>query len=354
MAGGQKIQRRGAMDFLKSAQPDGRKSMFINLDDIRPDPDQPRTRFRMLDGQVDDESQEMLEKLAASIAAENLIQPITVRQDPEYGPGKWMIVAGERRWRATLLNRAKGIPNSDTIEALEKEVKNEGDMVRVRSMQLSENIKSQNLTDLEIAAHMQRMLKEYPELQQKDLTEIFNESKQWVSRMLGLLDPRFSELVNSGMITYSAIMMGFKTLSEDGQKKVVQEAKAAGKGKVTSGMIKRQRDAERGEKELPSNQPPAAPSMAHSAPPSSLPPSAPAQAPLRIGTVQQEVRLQLAQLVDLLPFLDTSEPIPVAVTLDVKAMRETIRKLGVEPSRDNLKLTNQLIEVLNSKRRRKK
>ncbi|MBP2480191.1 hypothetical protein J3A72_000483, partial [Stenotrophomonas sp. PvP093] len=65
----------------------------VAVADVYPDPDQPR---RTIDEQK-------LVELAQTIAAQGLIQPIQIRPHPAL-PGKWMIVAGERRWRATKLN----------------------------------------------------------------------------------------------------------------------------------------------------------------------------------------------------------------------------------------------------------
>jgi ParB/RepB/Spo0J family partition protein len=56
---------------------------------IQPDPAQPRKEF----------TPEAIENLAESIKSEGLLQPITVRRNPEL-PGAYLIIAGERRWRA--------------------------------------------------------------------------------------------------------------------------------------------------------------------------------------------------------------------------------------------------------------
>ncbi len=65
----------------------------IKLDDLIPDPNQPRKDF----------DEEKLEELSSSIAAVGVIQPIRVRRNPEAGIGKppFMIIAGERRWQAS-------------------------------------------------------------------------------------------------------------------------------------------------------------------------------------------------------------------------------------------------------------
>lgn len=66
----------------------------ISLDNITPDPGQPRKAFDP--GELDD--------LAAAIKANGLIQPITVRA---VGRGQYVIIAGERRWRAHVLLRGR-------------------------------------------------------------------------------------------------------------------------------------------------------------------------------------------------------------------------------------------------------
>ena len=69
----------------------------LNLADIRPNPFQPRTEF----------DEEALSELAASIKAIGIVQPITVRAVEE---GKYEIIAGERRFRASKLAGLSTIP----------------------------------------------------------------------------------------------------------------------------------------------------------------------------------------------------------------------------------------------------
>ncbi len=59
----------------------------LDLDQVIPDPDQPRTEF----------AEEALERLARSIRDKGQLSPIRVRWSA--GAGKWIIVAGQRRWR---------------------------------------------------------------------------------------------------------------------------------------------------------------------------------------------------------------------------------------------------------------
>lgn len=69
----------------------------LKLSDIRPNPHQPRTSF----------DEEALNELAASIKSIGIVQPITVR---EIGDGKYEIIAGERRYRASKIAGLETIP----------------------------------------------------------------------------------------------------------------------------------------------------------------------------------------------------------------------------------------------------
>ncbi|MBQ1213929.1 MAG: ParB/RepB/Spo0J family partition protein, partial [Tidjanibacter sp.] len=109
----------------------------IDIELITPNPKQPRTIF-------DDDT---LEELADSIATLGLIQPITVRK--EVG-GKYIIISGERRWRASRLAGRKSIP-AYVREADDKEL---------HEMALVENIQRQDLNAMEIAFSLQRLIDE--------------------------------------------------------------------------------------------------------------------------------------------------------------------------------------------------
>ena len=110
---------------------------LIRIDSIEANPEQPRTFF-------DDVA---LNELAASIKTYGLIQPITVR--PIKG-GKYQIISGERRFRASQIAGLVEIPayvrTVDEVEALQ--------------MSLVENIQRENLNPLEVSFSYQRLLNE--------------------------------------------------------------------------------------------------------------------------------------------------------------------------------------------------
>lgn len=100
----------------------------IPLDQVYPDPNQPRKLF----------DQASLDELAASIRANGLIQPITVRRDAD---GRYMIVCGERRYRA---HQSAGMPK---IKAHVVELDDE--QLRINS--IIENLQRADITPLEEA-----------------------------------------------------------------------------------------------------------------------------------------------------------------------------------------------------------
>lgn len=109
----------------------------LEVESIFPNPKQPRTVF-------DDDA---LEELADSIATLGLIQPITVRREED---GRYIIISGERRWRATKLAGKKTIP------AYIRDV----DDKELHEMALVENIQRQDLNAMEIAISLQRLIDE--------------------------------------------------------------------------------------------------------------------------------------------------------------------------------------------------
>ncbi len=110
----------------------------IPMDQIEPDPDQPRKVFEPT----------ALRELAAFIRADGLLQPIVVRP-PTTGRTPYMIAVGERRWRAHQINGAA------TIRAFVTKPK---DTTTIRVMQIIENDQRQDVTPLEQARSYQALM----------------------------------------------------------------------------------------------------------------------------------------------------------------------------------------------------
>ena len=109
----------------------------IEIADIIPNPTQPRTQF----------DEEALDELADSIRQLGVIQPVTVKKGDG---GKYVIISGERRWRAAQRADLKTLP------AYIREVDDEN----LHAMALVENIQRQDLNAIEIALGMQRLIDE--------------------------------------------------------------------------------------------------------------------------------------------------------------------------------------------------
>jgi ParB family chromosome partitioning protein len=135
----------------------------IRLSEIVPNPTQPRTEF----------DEEALEELADSIRQLGLIQPITVKRDGE----KYIIISGERRWRASEKAGLESIP------AYIREV----DDTTLHAMALVENIQREDLNAIEISLGMQRLVEECG-LTQEALAERLGKKRSTVANYLRLLN----------------------------------------------------------------------------------------------------------------------------------------------------------------------
>ena len=117
---------------------------------------------------------ERLAELAASIKSQGLIQPIVVRA---IASGRFEIIAGERRWRAAQLAGMSDIP------ALVREVSDHA----VIAMALIENIQREELTPLEEAHALKRLIDEFRYTHQQTADAV-GRSRAAVSNLLRLLD----------------------------------------------------------------------------------------------------------------------------------------------------------------------
>lgn len=135
----------------------------VPVDGIKPNPDQPRSRF-------DDES---LAELAASIEEVGMLQPVVLSRSDD---GTLYLVAGERRWRAA---RRAGLT---TIPAVVRGASGETTLIEA----LVENLQRQDLTPLE-EAHAYKQLLEETGMNQDRVAERVGKSRPAVSNALRLL-----------------------------------------------------------------------------------------------------------------------------------------------------------------------
>lgn len=131
---------------------------------VDPKSDQPRKYF----------DKEALEELASSITENGLLQPILVR---EYGEGRYQIIAGERRFRASKLAGLTEIP----AIVLEKDDR------KAAEIALIENIQREDLNPIEEALGYKALADEYG-LTQEELSSKVGKSRSAVANILRLLD----------------------------------------------------------------------------------------------------------------------------------------------------------------------
>jgi ParB family transcriptional regulator, chromosome partitioning protein len=153
------------LDALLAANntPDASRQAMLPVGTLQPGKYQPRTR-------MDPGS---LEELAASIKAQGLIQPISVRS---VSAGRYEIIAGERRWRASQIAGLTEVP------VLVRDIPDEA----VLAMSLIENIQREDLNPLEEAAGLQRLIDEFG-MTHQEAADAVGRSRSAASNLLRLL-----------------------------------------------------------------------------------------------------------------------------------------------------------------------
>lgn len=154
-------------------------SLRIPVGDIEVNPKQPRRDF----------DEVALQELAASIKMHDIIQPITVSR---LSNGKYRLIAGERRWRASKLAGLKDVPayirQANDAELLE--------------LALLENLQRENLNSMEVALSYKRLMDEL-NYTQEQVAERMGKERSTVSNYLRLLKlpPDIQSAVRKGSIS---------------------------------------------------------------------------------------------------------------------------------------------------------
>ena len=152
------------LDSLLDAEVIGSSSISeVAISDIYPNPDQPRRTFE----------EESLKELAASLRSIGLVQPITLLKK---SAGDYMIISGERRWRAARMAGMTTLPAY---------IKTEEDE-HVMEMALIENIQREDLNAIEISLAYQKLIETY-DLTQEELSTRVGKKRTTISNYLRLL-----------------------------------------------------------------------------------------------------------------------------------------------------------------------
>lgn len=194
MAKGRGGLGRGLESLFEDAAPSFESDTRIEtlpLREIEPDPGQPRKTF-------DDET---LAELSASIAEHGLLQPIAVRPKPS---GGYLIVAGERRWRASRMAGLTEVP------VIVKDVTDEQAM----ELALVENLQREDLDPVEEAAGIRELMTRC-DLTQEQAARKLGKSRSALANSLRLLSlpETVLELLKSGfiMIGHAKVILGLPT-----------------------------------------------------------------------------------------------------------------------------------------------
>ncbi|MBI4409916.1 MAG: ParB/RepB/Spo0J family partition protein [Gemmatimonadetes bacterium] len=153
-------------EYLGEPSSDGAAVRLIPVSAIMPNPFQPRREIPEAE----------LEELAASIRENGLLQPVVVRSAPASSAGAWELVAGERRWRATMRLGWREIP------ALVREVDDRTLLV----LALVENLQRAELGPLEEAVAYRRLVEDFG-LSQQQVAQLIGRDRSTIANALRLL-----------------------------------------------------------------------------------------------------------------------------------------------------------------------
>jgi len=170
-------------------------ALMLPLDQIVPDPEQPRRTF----------DPASLAELSDSIARQGILQPLLVREDGyvDNGRVRYVIVAGERRWRAA---QAAGLDAAPVIVRGSADV-NPADAQELRVLQLIENLQRADLSAIEEARALHE-LQAARDLSVRHLAALVSRPATYVQNRLALVtlarDEVVAHAVESGRLTPSA------------------------------------------------------------------------------------------------------------------------------------------------------
>jgi len=202
----------------QKTQVSGMDLQSIRVDMISPDPEQPRRTF----------DNAKLDELAGSLREHGLLQPIRVRPDPAVF-GRFVIVAGERRWRA-----AQRVPMAEIAAVVVAQRSRDN---RTKVEQVIENLQREDVNAVEEGTSY-RVLLESLGCSQAELARRLSKSTAHVSKMLAVaeLDEETKRKIVTGELTYGDAL----------RERDRQAAAAEGKTSTSSPRIRRRSSVPRG------------------------------------------------------------------------------------------------------------
>ncbi|MEM8633211.1 MAG: ParB/RepB/Spo0J family partition protein [Pseudomonadota bacterium] len=158
-----------------------RSDSLVPIEDIAPNPDQPRRRF----------DEDALRDLARSIEEKGILQPVIVRPSPGGSP-RYQIVAGERRWRAAQLARLHDVP------VLVRDITDS----EMMELAIVENIQRADLNPIEEAEGYHALMDRHARTQE-EMAQALGKSRSHIANMLRLtqLPGQVQDMVRRGDLT---------------------------------------------------------------------------------------------------------------------------------------------------------
>lgn len=177
------------------------KINFIPLERIAPNPNQPRKNF----------DEEGLRELADSIIAHGVIQPIVVKKD-KY---KYVIIAGERRYRAAIMANLKEIPA--IIRDLDEQ--------KTREISLIENLQREDLNAIEEAEAIRELMKNH-QLTQEEVAQKLGKARPSIANTLRLLTlcEEVQQMVRDNILSAGHARTLVPIISQEIQTEMAQKA----------------------------------------------------------------------------------------------------------------------------------
>jgi ParB family chromosome partitioning protein len=187
-----------------SAEASGDSVVYIDINEIKPNHNQPRKTF----------NEEKIEELADSILEHGIIQPLVVRKNGS----SYEIVAGERRWRAARK------ASLDRVPCIIREFSDEENML----IAIIENMQREDLNPIEEAEGINQMIMTYG-LTQDQVSKSVSKSRPYITNSLRLLKlpDEIKDLVSDGRLTtgHARALVNVKSKALQAQicKKIIED-----------------------------------------------------------------------------------------------------------------------------------
>ncbi len=194
---------------------------MIDVDRIEPNPEQPRLEF----------DEDALDELAASIREHGVLQPILVRPRPG---GRYQLIAGERRWRAS--RRA----DQPTIPALVEEIDDDTAL----EISIIENLQREDLSPLDEAVMYDRMIREHG-YSIRRLAEKLGKDKGYLENRLRLADAP-DEIRQLVSVRKDTLSHAYELLKVDDPKKRRRLADQVARGELSLVKLRERIEGGRG------------------------------------------------------------------------------------------------------------